>query len=148
MAATVAIIRTLVSDPAGASQIKADADYQVIVDLESNEYRAAAVAARMLSAHFAQKVSTTVGQVKIENQQKAEAYRSLAFSYDSRAATGGGSVDATRLGTPVVTGISNSEMDSVEADTDRVASSFIKGQFDNKGCCTTCGSDCTTCGCC
>lgn len=149
MAATVAIVRILVDDPLGANQIFADSHYQVIVDIESNEYRAAAVAARTLAAHFAQKVSTSVDKVKIENQQKSEAYIGLAKSYDKAAAAGGGTFDAAALGTPVITGISESEMDSVREDTDRYPPSFERGLHDNSNACSACGGcGCDRCGCC
>jgi len=148
LAATITSTRTLVSDYAGASQILDDTAYQVFVDLETNEYRAAAIAAVALSAYFAQKVSTTVGQVKVENQQKAEAYSRLADKYSQRAREGGGSSGSgVGVGAPGITGISIADMESACEDDDRYSSAFVRGMDDNPGVCPLCGQGCYDCGC-
>jgi hypothetical protein len=132
----------------GATEIKADAHYTAIIAVEgTNEYRAAALAARTLAAHYALKVSTTVGAVKAENQQKSENYRALANDYDKSASVGRGSADPNTLGTPVVTGVSESEMDTQREDTDRYNSAFYRGMHDNEGACSICGCCDCDCGC-
>ena len=147
MAATVAIVRALVGDD-GATEIKSDAHYTTIIGLETNPYRAAALAARTLAAHFSQKVATTVGPMSMENQQKAENFRALASEYDRLALTSsGGDPDPNGLGTPVVSGTSISAMDAVEDDTDRYDSAFYRGMHDNSGTCAYCGCLDCICGC-
>lgn len=130
--ATIEQIRVLVSDPAGASQVFDDAHYQVIVDLESNTFRAAADAARTLAANFAQQVSVTAGPVQVENQQKAERYESLAESYDQRAREGAGSgAGGLSVGGPGITGTSHDEIRTLREDEDRYSSVFYRGLDDN-----------------
>jgi hypothetical protein len=131
MAASITQLRSWLADPAGASEVLSDADYNTILAVETNEYRAAATAARALAARYALKVATTVDKVKIENQQKREAYLDLAETYDTRAASGGGTVASTDVPGPVATGISISDMESVRSDTDRYNGAFYRGQFDN-----------------
>lgn len=132
MAATIAIVRSLVNDPSGASQVFDDDHYQAIIDLETNEYRAAAAAAKTLAAYYATKVSVSVGPVKVENQQKSDQYLELARSYDGRAREGGGSSSGGGgTGTPEVTGISLAAMSAAQRDTDRPSSAFTMGMFDN-----------------
>ena len=145
MAVTVSLLRSLVGDD-GTTEIKNDAHYTSIIALEANVYKAAAIAARTLAAHFAQKVATTIGAVKAEHQQKAANYFSLATEYDKSAIMGGGAADPDTLGTPVVTGVSEAEMDAQREDTDRVQSSFYRGMHDNPGTCSVCGCDTCICG--
>ena len=144
MAATVAIVRALVGDD-GDTEIKNDAHYTTIIGLETNEYKAAALAARTLAAHFAQKVATSIGDVKIENQQKSEAYRQLATEYDKQAAQGGGAADPNGLGTPALTGVSIDDMQTQREDSDRYHSAFTRGMHDYEATCPVCG--CCPCGC-
>lgn len=148
MAATVSLVRTLVGDDQ-ATEIKADSAYESIIAIETNEYKAAAMACRMLAGHFSQKVSTTIGQVKMSNQQKAQAYRELATEYDKAALTGSGQADPNSLGTPVVTGTSLDAMDAQRDDTDRYNSAFVRGMHDNPGTCACGCANCNgNCGCC
>lgn len=131
--ATIEQTRILVSDPAGTDQIFDDTHYQAIVDIEQNTYRAAASAARSLAAYFANLVSVTAGPVKVENQQRSERYLAIADGYDQRAREGGGSGGAGSLsvGGPVVTGISNDEIEGVRDDDDRYQGAFYRGLDDN-----------------
>lgn len=129
--ATIEQVRALVSDPAGVGQIFDDAHYQIIIDIEDNVYRAAATAAKTLSAYYAKKVSVTAGPVKVECQQKADQYLELADSYDQRAREGGGSGAGTAAMAPGLTGVSISDIDSNNEDTDRYGSVFYRGLDDN-----------------
>ena len=128
--ATIAQLRLLMNDPAGASQIFDDDAYQLAIDTESNIYRAGAMIARMFASYYAQKVSTTVGPVKLDNDQKYNHYVDLADSFDKRAQTGGGA--SGEIGTGIeLTGVSISEMDTQEEDDDRYPSAFKRGMNDN-----------------
>lgn len=129
--ATIIQLRTLVDDPAGVNQIFDDTHYQEIIDIEDNVYRAAATAAKTLSAHFAQKVAVTAGPVKIASQQKADQYLKIADSYDQRAREGGGSGADTGAMAPGLTGVSISDIDSNNEDTDRYSGAFSRGMDDN-----------------
>jgi hypothetical protein len=129
--ATILQVRTLVDDPSGVSQIFDDTIYQTIIDIEDNVYRAAATAAKALSAHYALKVSVTAGPVKIQNQQKADQYLDIAKSYDQRAREGGGSGADTAAMAPSLTGVSHSDIDDNNNDTDRYKGQFSVGMDDN-----------------
>lgn len=132
MTVTITQLRTLVDDPE-PTPIFNDPHYQVIIDIESNVYRAAATAAKTLAAHFAGKVAVTAGPVKIANQQKFEHYNTLANSYDQRAREGGGSGADEAAMAPGLTGVSYSEIDANNEDLDRYAGTFSRGMDDNPG---------------
>lgn len=131
MTITIPQLRTLVDDPSGMSQIFDDPHYQVIIEIESNVYRAAATACKTLSAHYAAKVAVAAGPVRIESQQKADQYLELANSYDQRAREGGGSGADEAAMSPALAGVSYSEIDSNNDDTDRYAGAFSRGLDDN-----------------
>lgn len=129
MAATIAQLRILLDDPAGASQVFDDTYYQLAVDTEDNLFYAGAMMARMFASHYAAKVDITAGPVKIANDQKFQHYKELADKLDNRAKGGGG---AGAIGTGIVlTGVSVTEVDSVNADEDRIQGAFSIGMHDN-----------------
>jgi hypothetical protein len=131
MAATEAQLRTLVQDPAGADEKLATADYTVIIDLESNVYRAAAMAARAIAAKYAAKVDVKAGPVAVSNSDKYDHYIDLAKSFDQRAREGGGAdAGSVPLG-PELTGTSVSEMEAEDEEADRYGSAFKRGMTDN-----------------
>lgn len=132
--ATVAQLRVLVDDPAGASQIYDDTHYDTILAIEDNVYRAAATAARTLAAHYATKTKVKAGPVAVETQQKFEHYSELAKGYDQRAREGGGEGGGgvgIGAGAPQLTGTSIDTMESNNDDTDRFAGVFRRGMTDN-----------------
>jgi hypothetical protein len=83
---------------------------------------AAPYAAEAIAADFADKVSKSVGDLRIDAQQQFEHYTMLAGSL-RRA--------ASFTGVPYAGGISRADKQSVELDTDRVAPSFKVGVHDN-----------------
>lgn len=120
-------LRILIQDPADGSELLSDADITAILEIESSIYRAAALCCKSLAAKYAQKVSITAGPTKIENQQKFEHYRNLAYEYDKRAAEGGGGSGSCK---PVVTGVSRAEMKLQAENDDRPDNAFTIGMFD------------------
>jgi hypothetical protein len=132
--ATVAQLRVLVQDSEGTSQILEDEDYESIIAIEENTYRAAALAARTLAAKYAQKVDVSAGPVAVKNTQKYEHYADLAKDYDQRAREGGGEGGGgvgAGAGAPQLTGTSIDEMDSQNEDEDRYSGNFQRGMNDN-----------------
>ncbi len=132
--ATIEQMRDILNDPSGASEVLSDAQYQTVIDIEDNVYRALATSARMLASFYATKINITAGPVKVENTQKFEHYNELGKRYDNRAREGGGNTDGVGSGgasAPIVTGTSISEMDSVREDEDRFGSVFERGMNDN-----------------
>jgi hypothetical protein len=133
--ATIEQLRVLVQDPEGTDAVLSDDSYDEIIAIESNVYRAAATAARLLAATYAAKVKITAGPVSVENQQKYEHYADLAKAYDQRAREGGGGDGGGGVGigagAPQLTGTSHAEIDALNEDADRYASVFRRGVTDN-----------------
>lgn len=114
-ALTEAQLRSFLNDPAGATQVLSAADYTNITTLETSPYRQLALASRTIAARYATKVALSAGDVRIANNQKFQHYSHLAKIYDARAQGGGG---IAGMLTPVVTGVSVSDMALILADTD------------------------------
>lgn len=125
MAVSETLLRSMVHDPVGDNQYLTTDQYTAIMALEATEYRAAALAARMIASQFVQKVNLEVGSIKIALRQKYQNYMNLAASYDWRAITGG------MVPAPVVGGTSLADMESVDAHSDRPPNQFKMGMFDN-----------------
>jgi hypothetical protein len=137
MAITIDQLRLMTGDT-GTPPIMEDAQYTLVIGIESdNIYNAAFLACNSIAGIFSEKVSITAGPVKIENQQKYEHYTDLADKYRQMAREGLGDVDdnggggSSLVSAPAITGVSISEMDSVDSDPDRYPSSFKKGMDDN-----------------
>lgn len=129
MAVTEDQLRTLLQDPAGAGEELSSADYAAIIAIETNVYRAAAVACRAVAAKYSLKTEVKAGPVTVKNQQKAENYRKLADAYDQQAREGGG---GGGVGSAIeLTGTSISTIDSNNEDSDRYAGVFSRGMHDN-----------------
>lgn len=128
MAATIAQLRILLSDPDNGTPELSDADLTEIIAVESNLYRAAEIAARSLSAKYAQKVSVSIGDLRVSNQQKFHHYDELADKYAQRAEEGGG---GRGHAVPRLAGVSLADMEMAQEDTDRYPSYFKVGGMSN-----------------
>lgn len=84
---------------------------------------AAPYAAEAIAALYAQQVDRSVGDLRIAAQQRFEHY--LALAKRLRASR------ALNAAIPYAGGISISNKQSVESDTDRVVPAFTVGQHDN-----------------
>ena len=134
MAATEAQLRILLQDAAGANEILTTEDYTALISVESNVYRAAALAARTISAKFADRVQTTVGPLRMDLQQVFQNYLDLADKFDDRANEGGGDGDeipSNIVGGGDSTGTSISTNRSNRRDPDRYNGAFPRGFQDN-----------------
>ncbi len=137
MAISIDDLRLMTGDT-GTTPIMEDAQYTLVLGIESsNYYNAAFLACNSLAGIYAIKVSVTAGPVSIENQQKYEHYTELADKYRQMAREGLGTDSdnggSSLVSSPVVTGVSVSEMETVEEDTDRVPSKITIGMDDNVG---------------
>lgn len=83
---------------------------------------AAPHAARAVAAMFADQVAKSVGDLRLDAQQKYDHYITLAASLERSATIGA---------IPFAGGISIAQKQAVESDTDRVVPAFRVGQFDN-----------------
>lgn len=79
-----------------------------------------------IAARYARRVSISIDGASFSYGELSRSYSALAQRLRARATNEDGG-----LGSPVVTGISISDMDAVDANTDRVPSQFKIGQFDN-----------------
>ena len=93
----------------------------------SSIYAAAAMCARALAAKYASEVDTKFESVSVDYSQKAKAYYDLAKRLERQAKAQGG------LGVPLAGGLTISDRDAVNADTDRIKPKFYTDQFDNPG---------------
>lgn len=129
-APTESLLRSMLQDAAGDDEILSTTDYDNVIEVEAtNIYRAAAMAARMIAATFAQKVNVAAGSVKISLEEKYQHYVSLADKLDFRAREGGGGSGEEY--NPQLTGVSQAAMDVVRDDDDRPPSNFEMSMHDN-----------------
>jgi len=94
-------------------------------EASNNTYRAAAIAAQGLAAKYARSVDTAFEGVRSSYSQRATHYKQMALQLEAKAVSAGG------LGMPSAGGISISEIERVDNDTDRVKPVFKQGQFSN-----------------
>ena len=90
-----------------------------------NVYRSAAICAKSLASKYARLVDTSVESVKSSYSQRAKQYDALAITLEGKANQFGG------IGMPSAGGISISDMDSANDETDRVRPAFERDQFGN-----------------
>lgn len=120
-------VRMLVGDTDTNDQQIQDEEIAFALDQAGDGvYQAAAIAARAIAGKYARRVDTDFETVSASYSQRQKHYLSLAVKLDRQAILQGGGI-----GTPVMGGISESEMDSVEDDDDRVESAFRRKQFRN-----------------
>lgn len=129
---SVTDVRYLVGDTDSALTTQ---DILFALGQSSNIYRAAAISARVLAARYSKQADTRFETIWSYNSQKAIAFERLARNLDQQAKRAGG------LGVPTAGGISISDMESAEAETDRVRPYFRTGQFHNPPAPNAPGSD-------
>lgn len=98
-------------------------DY-LLTTYSSDKYAAAIAAVRALIAKFARLADKAVGDLRISYSQRLKHYQQLISNLQLQAATVGG------LAEPYAGGISVSDKDSVEEDTDREPPAFTKDLHD------------------
>ncbi len=99
----------------------------MISDQGSKE-RAAIAAARALGARYARKADKVIGRLKISSGAVAKHYFDLAKELEAGLSRRSGGAEGIYAG-----GISVADKEMEEADPDRVAPAFTRGQFDNHG---------------
>ncbi len=130
MAWTITQLKLLMDDP--TPTLLSDNDYTAILAIESNLYRAALLACQKLASRYAQKMKISAGSISIDMQQKFEHYLSLGEFYRGLADSGYGEYGGVNAlyTEPKVGGVSISDMDTVDEDTDRVKPSATRGMHD------------------
>lgn len=116
-------VRFRVGDTSSGSQLVSDEEIDAVLNLHPKE-RAAAFVARSIGAYFARKADKRVGRLSISMAQTSEHYFDLADDLDRESGLSA---------KPYAGGISVSDVEAEEADTDRPERAAYIGQFDNLG---------------
>jgi len=120
-------IRLLVGDTDSADWLLSDEEINFFAGQESNVYLAAAMTAKALAAKFARLVDHAIGDVRVNLSQRQAQFATLAKDLQTR----GGGESAQIVGVaPYAGGLSISDVETNNADTDRVPPLFYRGQFD------------------
>lgn len=121
-------VRFLVGDTATTDQQVTDEEIAfALLQTSDDIYNAGGLTCRTLSAKYARLVDTSVESVSSSYSQRAAQYSDLAV----RLIKEGKRLGSVGLGVPVAGGLSISEMQGVEDDSDRVPSAFRVDQFSN-----------------
>lgn len=119
-------VRFLIGDVDSSNPILQDEEIDFAIDSQSNVYYAAAECAIAIAARYAPDVNVTIDGMSVQNQDKMKKYQAIANNLRMRATSNPKFAPA-----PIITGISISDMQSVDQNSDRPASAFEIGEFDN-----------------
>jgi len=120
-------VRFLIGDTDTTDQLVQDEEVDfAITENGTNLFAAAAMLCRAIAAKFSRESDTKVESISVAASQKSERYEKMAVKYSKDASTKG-----SGIGSPVIGGISKSEVRSVKEDTDRVEPRFRMGMHDN-----------------
>ena len=117
-------VRLRIGDTSSGSQLLSDEEIAAFLTTYPTPLRAAAESAFAVAAQFARRVDKTAGRMGIQNSQAAMAYERLGKRL---------LVEMSQGVAPYAGGISVSDKDSVNADTDRDAPVFSVGMNDFTG---------------
>lgn len=118
-------VRFYIGDVDSADWQLSDEEIAFLLSQESdNATRAAIRAARTLYARFTRLVDKTVGDLSISYSQRAKQYLDLISQLETQAAL------ATNAARPYAGGISKTEKQRIEEDTDAVLPVFKRGMMD------------------
>lgn len=120
-------VRFLVQDTDSADQQLSDQEVTaMLADSNSNAYIAAIACVRALMSKYTRRADKSVGDLSISWSQIAKGYQALIASLSLQAALSGAAA-------PYAGGISISDKQIDEANTDRVEPAFKKGLHDFHG---------------
>lgn len=111
-------VRFLVGDTQTADQLVTDEEIAWLLSEASGVYPAAVMACESIAAQFARLADTQVDDGRVSLSQRAKGYRDLAATLRSRVAVSSVSLFAG--------GISISDKQTAESDTDRVPPIFTR----------------------
>jgi hypothetical protein len=117
-------VRFLIGDTLPSDQLLQDEEINYALAARGNVYGAAADCCRSIASTFSRQADMSAGDLRISRSQKAKAYLEHALNLDVQFATSGGA-------TPWAGGISVSDKQTREQDTDRVPPQFNIGMEDN-----------------
>lgn len=116
-------VRLLIQDTSSTGALFSDTEVDFFVDNTPDVRSAARMAASSLKARYSSQVSKTVGKLRIQLSDKAKFYGELADEFKDLAKSGGSLQVFSG-------GISVSDKNTQDADTDRTDYDFKRGQFD------------------
>lgn len=115
-------VRFYVQDTVSADQQVSDEEITFLLTDENEDVlRAAARTAEAISAKYARQVDKTVGGLQLSAGRRQQKYADLAKQLWTRANAVGAGIPS-----PYAGGISQSDKDEQEADTDRVEPAFTR----------------------
>lgn len=119
-------VRRLIGDVSSTAPLFQDEEIDFFTSSETNVFGAASLACESLAGLYAAQVNKQVGPLRLDASQKYDHFRDLAGRY---------AVLAKSKGSPQIYagGISVSDKDTQEADTDRDAPYFKRGWDDFAG---------------
>ena len=119
-------VRLYIGDTDSTNPLVTDQEIEFALESRSdNLYGASAELLRALASKYARRANTRFEGVSIDYGKIAAEFRAQALRAEAEALRNGG------LGAPIASGISISDMTSVDDDSDRVDSAFKRGQFRN-----------------
>lgn len=122
-------LRFLIGDTDATDQQLQDEALTFLLTEEGGLYPAAAAACRSLVAHYARRVDVSNAGASLAASQRVEHYTRLSLQYARRSAGG----PAGRIGTPVVGGVSASEVQAAREDSDLVQPSMRHDMHETPG---------------
>lgn len=117
-------IRLMIGDTSQNDQLMYDEEITFMLSLRPSIYGAAAECCRTIASKFARQVDTVTGELRTLYSARARNYEMRATQYDRMASVAGGAL-------PYAGGISVSDKQAAEQDTDRMAPQFQIGMEDN-----------------
>lgn len=115
-------VRFLSGDTDTTDQLVTDEEIAWLLTENPNVYSAAAESCRAIASKYARYADKTVGRISESASQKADAYEARADSLDEKA-----SMNCV----PSFGGLSISEKEALDEDTDAVQPSFPIGDWDH-----------------
>lgn len=119
-------VRLLIGDTDTDDQQLSDEEIEYLLTQYTNVYRAASLAAKTLAAKYSRQVGSSIETLRVFAADRYKQYMDLSGKLNTEYKRQG----AGGLGTPIVTGVSQSDIALVESDEDRVKSAFKKEMFD------------------
>ena len=118
-------LRFLLQDTSSGDQQLDDHEVRYLAAQSGNLWAAASAGCLTLATQYARQVNKRVDSLWLDRSDRAKMYRELARDYRRKAS----------LNTPIVYagGISVSDKDSIESDTDRVTPAFTRGMMSYPG---------------
>lgn len=118
---TLDAVRFLVEDTNSQDPQLQNEEINWLIAQYTNVWKSAAYAAGNIAAKYARQVSKAVGDLRLEYQQRQQAYKDLRADLLRQA--------ANRTALPWLGGISRSERQASRQDTDLIQPKFTKDQF-------------------